>query len=192
MGHVDFDNVAKRKSSKTNFNFLSILFITHPCCCPKMTPTIYKCHRHPCSEWETISGIGKKLWPVSVIHLSAQTHPKCHSRPCQRLVKRPSHCVFVCVTFSTSPRCVLSYLRASLESGWRADVEAPRSSANSLLMHHLCPSAPCRPRPLGSISALKLCLVGRRETKLCCYSNWRETGAKWCSKCYVSSQPFNI
>lgn len=107
-------------------------------------------------------------------------HPKCY----RRLWKGP-HTLRVCRwPFLSSPLWVLSCLCASQESGWRADVEAPRSSANSLLMHHLCPSGPRGPGPLGSIAALKLCLVGWAETKLCCYSNWTETGAKCCSKCY--------
>lgn len=149
----------------------------HPTCrsaCrpPILTPAAHKCHRQPCSNWKLLAEVAKTLWPdgLSVITKHLHTHP-------QSAAAVSANCVCVCVTFSTSPRYVLSYLGASQESGCRA----PRSSANSLLMHHLCPCAPCGLRPLGSLAALKLCLVGRRKTKLCRYSNWRETGAKCCS-----------
>lgn len=124
-------------------------------------------------QLKTISGSGKNppTWrSLSDNQTPTYTPTKCCCCLCQLRV-------CVCVTFSTSPRYVLSYLGASQESG----SGAPRSSANSLLMHHLCPCTPCGLRPLGSLAALKLCLVGRRKTKLCRYSNWRETGAKCCS-----------
>lgn len=130
---------------------LSLLPPNIDSCRPKMSDDLVLSEKLLVEVAETARPDG-----LSVItkHLSARTQLKCHCRPCQQTGKRPSRCVCVRarVTFSTSRRCVLSYLGASQESCCRADAEAPRSSANSLLMHHLCPSAPRGPRPLGSLA----------------------------------------